>query len=143
MTGIAVEGVGTASTVTTTGATTDIAGEPVQPNPPAEVTVKSVTVTAADSATTVEAGKELTLTASVKDEDGNEVSDVTVSWIVTGGSDTKIDATDNDSKTATLTVGKNETKDTKLTITASVGDVKSENLEVTVTEAATPEAPEA
>ena len=144
MTGIAVEGVGTTSTVTTTGATTDIPGEPVQPNPPAEVTVKSVTVTA--DKTEASKGDTVTFTAVVTGSDNSTMSDISadkVEWTVTGNSDTdntKIVEDTNNPLEATLTVGANETGDSstkKLTVTATVDNIASTPVEITVKDTTT------
>ncbi|MDE5938692.1 MAG: hypothetical protein K2H37_06395 [Lachnospiraceae bacterium] len=138
MTGIAVEGVGSSSTVTTTGATTDIPGEEVTPNPPAEVTVKSVAVTADKEEASK--GETVTFTAVVTGSDGNTMTDIDkekVNWSVTGGSDTEntkiVKDTDNPLK-ATLTLGANETGgDAKqLTVKVTVDGKESNAVMVTV-----------
>ena len=135
MTGEKIEDVGTMSTVTTTGATDDIPSTsgPEEPNPPADPTVKTISIAAAESATTVKAGETLTFTATVTGSDDKPMNDAEIEWKVSDGqTGTTIASVDGNKLQATLTVSKDETANTELKVTAKAGDVTSNELTITV-----------
>ena len=135
MTGEKIEDVGTKSTVTTTEATDDIpvTSGPEEPNPPAEPTVKSVTIAAAGNVATVKAGETLMFTATVTGSDDKPMNDAEIEWKVSDGqTGTTIASVDGNKLQATLTVSKDETANTGLKVTAKAGDVTSNELTITV-----------
>lgn len=81
----------------------------------------TVTVTAADGATTVTAGSTLKFNFAVADKEGSPVSEANVTWAVTGGAEgTSID------EDGLLTVSASESADTVLTVTATYKDEEAQ-----------------
>lgn len=87
-------------------------------------TVASVTVTS--SATTIPAtgSTTATITATVKDTNGNAISGATVSFAVTAGTLSAASATTNSSGQATTTLSANGVTASSITVTASDGTVQ-------------------
>ena len=81
----------------------------------------TVTVTAADGATTVTAGSTLRFDFAVADKEGSPVSEANVTWAVTGGAEgTSI------AENGLLTVSASESADTVLTVTATYKDTEAQ-----------------
>lgn len=81
----------------------------------------TVTVTAADGATTVTAGSTLQFNFAVADKEGSPVSEATVTWAVTGGAEgTSI------AENGLLSVPASESADTVLTVTATYKDAEAQ-----------------
>ena len=80
----------------------------------------TVTVTAADGATTVTAGSTLRFDFAVADKEGSPVSEANVTWAVTGGAEgTSI------AENGLLTVSASESADTVLTVTATYTEAQA------------------
>ena len=71
--------------------------------------------------------------ATVKDADGNSMSNQTITWTLTGANeaDTQLDTTTGAS--VTLTVSKNETAGTSVKLKATCEGVDSDEITVTIT----------
>lgn len=81
----------------------------------------TVTVTAADGATTVTAGSTLQFNFAVANKEGSPVSEANVTWAVTGG----VEGT-SIAENGLLTVSASERADTVLTVTATYKDAEAQ-----------------
>ncbi|HJD24577.1 MAG TPA: hypothetical protein H9694_10625 [Firmicutes bacterium] len=130
-----------AETLTVTATYTDAAGEEVSGSMRITVTTPPAKVSLSAGSTTVYQNGTTNLSAAVRDGLTNSpIGGAAVSWSVTGqaSDDTKVDSTGN--LTATLTVGRDETADNRLTVTASyydpnVGQTVTATQRITVQEA--------
>lgn len=108
--------------------------------------MSSIVLEAAGNATSVAKGTTLKFTATLKDSNGDAITDlddITVTWEVSGDTDTpntKIEADASKKNEATLTVGSNENGEEdssdgnkkKLTVTVTAGGVtQTAKVEVT------------
>lgn len=131
----------TAETLTVTATYTDAAGEEVSGSMRITVTIPPAQVSLSAGSTTVYQNGTTNLSATVRDGLTNsQIEGAVVSWSVTGQTSdaTKVESTGN--LTATLTVGRDETADNRLTVTASyydsnVGQTVTDTQRITVQEA--------
>ena len=136
-----VDATETAETLTVTATYTDAAGEEVSGSMRITVTLPPAQVSLSAGSTTVYQNGTTNLSATVRDGLTNsQIGGAAVSWSVTGQTSdaTKVDSTGN--LTATLTVGRDETANNRLTVTASyydsnVGQTVTATQRITVQEA--------
>ena len=136
-----VDATETAETLTVTATYTDAAGEAVSGSMRITVTTPPAEVSLSADSTTVYQNGTTNLSATVRDGLTNsQIGGAAVSWSVTGqaSDDTKVESTGN--LTATLTVGRDETANNSLTVTASyydanVGQTVTATRRITVQEA--------
>lgn len=136
-----VDATETAETLTVTATYTDAAGEAVSGSMRITVTTPPAEVSLSADSTTVYQNGTTNLSATVRDGlNDSQIEGAAVSWSVTGqaSDDTKVESTGN--LTATLTVGRDETANNSLTVTASyydanVGQTVTATRRITVQEA--------